>query len=143
VRFRQRTTEHGKVLGEGEDGAAVHRAPAGDDAVAGDVRLLHAEIGGAVLDEHVELLERVAVHQELDPLARRELAALVLGVDARLATAGAGACAALFEPVDDVCHYQTPGIRDQKSGTRFPNARYLTADIARPAPSVTGGAILA
>ena len=54
--------------------------------------------------------------KQLDPLARRELAALVLGVDARLAAAGAGAVAALFEPVDDVCHYRTPGIRDQKSG---------------------------
>ena len=96
--------KHGEILGEGEDGAAVHGAPAGDDAVAGDVRLLHAEIGGAVLDEHVELLERVAVHEQLDPLARGELAALMLGVDARLAATGAGAVAALFEPVDDVCH---------------------------------------
>src|SRR3984893_14400229 len=59
----------------------------------------------AMCDEHVDLLERVAVHEQLDPLARRELAALVLGVDARLAAAGAGAFAALFEPVDDVCHY--------------------------------------
>ena len=104
MRLRQRAAEHGEILGEGEDGAAVDGAPAGDDAVAGDVRLLHAEIVGAVLDEHVELLERVAVHEQLDPLARRELAALVLGLDARLAAAGAGAVAALFEPVDDVCH---------------------------------------
>jgi hypothetical protein len=46
----------------------------------------------------------------------------VLGVDARLAAAGAGAVAALFEPVDDVCHDQTPGIRDQKSGTLTPDS---------------------
>ena len=41
----------------------------------------------AVLDVHVELLEGVLVHQQLDALARGELAALVLGVDARLAAA--------------------------------------------------------
>ncbi len=49
--------------------------------------LLHAEVGGAVLDEHVELLERALVEQELDALARGQLAALVLRLDARLAAA--------------------------------------------------------
>ena len=49
--------------------------------------LVHAEVGRAVLDEHVELLERALVHQELQALARGELAALVLRLDARLAAA--------------------------------------------------------
>ena len=104
VRLRQRAAEHGEVLGEGKDAAPVDRAPAGDHAVAGDLRLLHAEVVGAVLDEHVELLERVLVHQELDPLARGEFAALVLRVDAPFAAAAARAVAALFEPVDNVLH---------------------------------------
>ena len=43
----------------------------------------------AVLDEHVELLERALVEQKLDALARGELAALVLRLDARLAAARA------------------------------------------------------
>ena len=84
VRLRQRAAEHGEILGEDEHAAAVHRAPAGDHAVAGDLGLLHAEIVGAVLDEHVELLERVLVHQELDALARGQFAALVLRLDAAL-----------------------------------------------------------
>ena len=42
----------------------------------------HAEFVRAVLDEHVEFLERALVEQELDALARRQLAALVLRVDA-------------------------------------------------------------
>ena len=46
--------------------------------------LVHAEIGGAVLDEHVELFERALVEQQLDALAGGELAARVLGLDARL-----------------------------------------------------------
>ena len=91
VGFRQRAAEHGKILGEDEDRAAVDGAPAGDDAVAGDLRLLHAEFGGAVLDEHVELLERALVHQQLDALARGQFAALVLRLDALLAAAAARA----------------------------------------------------
>ena len=110
VRLRQRAAEHGEVLGEDEDAAAVHRAPAGDDAVAGDLRFLHAELVGAVLDEHVELLERVAVHQELDALARGELAALVLVVDAALAAAAAGTGAAFVELVENVFHGRAFGL---------------------------------
>ena len=89
VRLRQRAAEHREVLGEDVDDAAVDGAPARDHAVAGDLGLLHAEVGAAVLDVHVELLERVVVHEQADALAGRELAALVLGVDARLAAAQA------------------------------------------------------
>ena len=67
------TAENGEVLGEDEHGAAADRAPAGHHAVAGDLSLLHAEIGAAVLDEHVELLERAVVEQQFDALARGEL----------------------------------------------------------------------
>ena len=55
----------------------------------GTLRLLHAEIGAAVLDEHVELLEGALVEQKLEPLPRGELAARVLGLDALRAAAGA------------------------------------------------------
>ena len=58
----------------------------------------------AVLDEHVELLERALVDQQLDALAGGQLAALVLRVDARLAAAEAGLGAALLELVEDVFH---------------------------------------
>ena len=53
--------------------------------------LFHAEIGAAVLDEHVELLERALVEQQLDALARGQLAAGVLRLDALLAAAELGA----------------------------------------------------
>ena len=84
VRLRQRPAEHGEVLGEHVDDATVDGAPARDHAVARDLGLLHAEVVAAVLDVHVELLEGVVVHQELDALPRGELAAFVLGVDACL-----------------------------------------------------------
>ena len=105
VRLRQRAAEHGEVLGEDEDAAAIDGAPAGDHAVAGDLGVFHAEVVGAVLDEHVELLEGVLVHQELDALARGQFAALVLRLDAPHPAAAACAVAALFELVDDVLHF--------------------------------------
>src|SRR6185312_11318067 len=104
VGFRQRAPEHSEVLGEDIDRAAVDRAPAGDDAVAGDLRLLHAEVVRAVLDEHVELLERALVHQELDALARGQLAAFVLRVDTPLTAAEPRLGAPRFQPVENVLH---------------------------------------
>ena len=104
VGLRQRAAEHRKVLGEDEDAAPVHRAPAGDHAVAGDLALVHAEVVGAVLDEHVELLEGVLVHEELDALARSQLAAGVLRIDAACATTAPRAVAPLVEPVEDILH---------------------------------------
>ena len=87
VRFGERAAEHGEVLAENEDQAAVDRAVAGHHAVAGHLLLGHAEIGAAVLDEHVPFLEDALVEQELDALARGELALGVLGIDALRAAA--------------------------------------------------------
>ena len=70
----------------------------------GDLDLLHAEIGRAVLDEHVELLEGAPVEQKLDALAGGELAAAVLRLDALLAAAEAGLGAPLFKPVQNRMH---------------------------------------
>jgi hypothetical protein len=104
VGFRQRAAEHGKVLGEHKRLAAIHGAPAGDDAVARNLVLLHAEFGRAVLDEHVEFLERALVEQQLDALPRRQLAAGVLRLDALVAAAQFGAGAPFFEGVQDILH---------------------------------------
>ena len=107
VRLRKRPPEHREVLGEHVDDAAVDGAPAGDDAVARNLDLLHPEVGRAVLDVHVELLEAVFVHQQLDALTRRQLAALVLRVDAGLAAAETSGGSPTLEFLDHVLH---PGI---------------------------------
>ena len=57
VRLGEAAPEHGEVLGEDVDETAVDPAVAGDDAVAGDLLLRHAEVQAAVLDELVQLLE--------------------------------------------------------------------------------------
>ncbi len=78
----ERAAEHGEVLAEDEDQPAVDGAVAGDDAVAGDLLLVHAEVRAAVLDEHVPFLEAALVEQQLDALAGGELALGVLRLDA-------------------------------------------------------------
>src|SRR5262249_10104938 len=55
--LRQRAAENGEIFREHVGHAAVDGAPAGNDAVAWDFALLHAEIAASMLDEHVELLE--------------------------------------------------------------------------------------
>src|SRR6516164_1996672 len=95
MRLRKRAAEHGEILGENEDLAAVDRAPSGHHAIARHPGLLHTKISAAVLDEHVELLEALWIEEKLDALARSQLTALVLGTDtllpstkARLGTSG-------------------------------------------------------
>ena len=56
------------------------------------------------VDEHVEFFERAVIEQQLDALARRELAARVLRFDALLAAAEPRGRAALFEPVENMFH---------------------------------------
>ena len=110
---RQRAAEHREILGEDIDGAAVDGAPSGHDAVAGDLGRVHAEIVAAMLDEHVELLEGIVVEQELDPLARRQLALGVLGGNALLSAAEAGGLPAGVEADENIFHAGLPASCEQ------------------------------
>ena len=78
MRLGQRAAEDREVLAEDEDEPAVDRAVAGDDAVAQVALAVETEVGRAVGHERVELDERVRVEQQLESLARGQLAALVL-----------------------------------------------------------------
>ena len=77
----QRAAEDREVLREDAHAPAVDRAVAGDDRVAPRPVLVHLEVGRAVADVRVELLEGAGVEQLLDPLARRVLALGVLLLD--------------------------------------------------------------
>src|SRR5271157_255186 len=88
VGLRQRAAEYGEVLGEDEHQAAFDAAVAGDEAVAEILLLIHAEVGAAMGDELVGLFEGAFVEQELDALACRHLALLVLACATIFATAG-------------------------------------------------------
>src|SRR5262249_28978298 len=74
--------EDREVLREHVDLAAVDVAVAGDHAVAGDLGLAHPEVEAAMRAQLVELDERAGIEEQLDPLARGELALAVLLFDA-------------------------------------------------------------
>ena len=102
VGFRERAAEDGEVLREDVDQAAIDVAVAGDEAVAGDDLLVHAEVAAAMRDEFVDFFEGAFVEQQVDALARGELAFLVLAVAPFLAAAlfgGLVARAQFLEPV--------------------------------------------
>ena len=107
--FRQRTAEDSEVLREDEDQTAVDGTVTDDDTVTrGLFRLIHTEIGTAVLLEHVPFFEGLRVEQQLDAFAGGQLALLVLAVDTLLATAEAGQFALFFQLADDVVHRKLP-----------------------------------
>ena len=68
-----------------------------------------------MLDEHVELLERVVIEQKLDALARGQLALGVLGRDALLSAAQPGAVAAGVKAGEDVFHGLSGFVRKNVS----------------------------
>ena len=100
--FGQRAAEDGEILREDIDQAAVDRAGTGDDAVAGDMLFVHAEIDAIMFDIHVDFLERILVEQDIEPLTRGQLALGVLGVDPFLAAAEHGFGALGFQLCDNV-----------------------------------------
>jgi len=59
-------------------------------------------------DEHVVFFETALIQQQLDPLARRQLALGMLTVDPLLAPAKAGLLAAMLKLLQDVLHLSSP-----------------------------------
>ncbi len=102
--FAERAAEDGEILAEDIDHASVDRAPAGHHAVARWPVRLHPEIGAAVRHEHVELLERALVEQQLDPLARGQLALAVLCGDPPVAAAHARRFAPVLKLLKNILH---------------------------------------
>ena len=83
----QRAADNGEVLRVDEGHAACDLAVARDDGVAEVLAVSHPELGCAVLDEGIQLLERALVEQQVNALAGGELALGVLCVDAPSASA--------------------------------------------------------
>src|SRR5262245_21987808 len=104
MRLAQRTAEHSEVLAEDEDEPAIDRAIAGNDTIPWNLLLRHAEIRGPMLDEHVPLLEGAGIEQQIDPLARRQLALAMLRLAPLPAAAGACRDALPFELPQDLLH---------------------------------------
>ena len=92
VGLRERSAEHGEVLREGEDLAAVDEAVAGDDAVARDDLLSIPKSRQRWVTSLSSSSKVPGIEQQLDPLARGQLAGGVLALCSRvLAAAELGA----------------------------------------------------
>ena len=72
----------------------------GDKPVTVHYLLVHAEVAATVPDQLVQLFERAFIQQQIDPLASRQLAFLMLPLHALLAAAqiSIGVPAAHFGP---------------------------------------------
>lgn len=80
VGLAEGAAEDPEVVRVDEDRAALDRAPAGDDTVGVVLLRLQAEADGAVAPQLLDLAEGTRVEQQLDALARRQLALRVLGL---------------------------------------------------------------
>jgi hypothetical protein len=81
VRFRQGATEDGEVLRVHEYRPPVDPPEPGDHSVSEIALPVEAEVAGAVRDERVDLGEAAVVEQQVEALARRQLAPRVLLLD--------------------------------------------------------------
>ena len=86
-----------EVIGIDKDQTAVYLAITRHHAVAGDLLLLHAEVGATVIDELVQLIERALVQQQFDALAGGHLAHGVLLLYLVHAAAQGGAFVQFFK----------------------------------------------
>jgi hypothetical protein len=109
--LRQRAAEHREILREDVDQPTVHATVAGDHAVAQILLLVEAEIGSAVGDEAVDLHEAAGIEQQVEPLARAELALLVLLRDAVGATALFGEGLLVVQLIEEVAGSWHGGVR--------------------------------
>ena len=146
MRLRQGPAEHGEILAEHEDETPVDGAVANDHAVAGNLGVVHAEVGAAVFDEHVPFFKAVCVQQHFDALAGGELALFMLRINAPLAAAQAGGFALFLKLFEDFFHggFSFLKVREIEwrkrvaAGLIYPGLFRLMPALQRSAPA--GGA---
>ncbi len=81
VGHAERSTEAGEIIGEDVHRPPLDRAMPDHDAIAGELLLLHPEIGAAVGDQHVHFRKASRIEQHIEPFPRGEFAGLVLPFD--------------------------------------------------------------
>ena len=124
VGLGQRAAEDGEVLAEDVHQPAVDAAVAGDDAVAERMLVGDPEFGRAMDDIPIELDERAGVEQQLESLARRQLAHRMLLLDSRGSPAGQRFIAHRVEPGESFVvrgHRESPCVfaQGQDVGAAF------------------------
>jgi hypothetical protein len=133
----ERSAEHREVLREDEHLAAVDGAPTRHDAV-GVGALEQAAVVGPVAGEHVELVERPLVEQELDALAGEHLALGVLPLDGLLGPGVTGLFLALRQLGQSLAHrvlgHRSKRYRRRVEGSQLDPLVKSAAGAIRSAP---------
>ena len=104
VGLGERSAEDRKILREDVGGTAVDEAVAGDEAVAVDDLILHAEVARAMANQLVDFLEGAFVEQQIDALASGEFSFLMLAGAALFASTGFGGGVAAAEFCEAIGH---------------------------------------
>ena len=81
-RAGKRSAEHCKILAEQKDRPAFNLAETGYHAIARDHVFVHVEVMATVHHKTVKLLKRAFIDKLIDAFAGRELALVMLGLDA-------------------------------------------------------------
>ena len=84
MRFRQRPSQHGEILGEHVHLAAIDFAISRDHAIAQKPLLVESKVRGPVGDQLAQFLESPGIQQKLDAFTGGQFAFAMLGFDARL-----------------------------------------------------------
>src|SRR5262249_29505690 len=144
-----RAAEDREVLAEDEHQATIDGAVACDNAVAWDALVAHAEVGRAMLDEHVPFFEGAVIEEKIDPLAGGQFALCMLRLDAALPTAQACRVPLVFELTQDLLHdrprllqfYDTPGpsmgIAPRAAACQSAEAQCCSSSMKRAAASMS------
>jgi len=104
VALRQRAAEDGEVLREHVDELSRDAPVPGDDAIAVRALVLEPEVAAAMHHEAVELDERAVIEEHVEPLARAELALVVLRLETLGAAAELGLSAPFLEELELLFH---------------------------------------
>ena len=96
-RLRKGASEYSEVLCEDIYQTTVNGAVSGNNTIAEEGGLVHAEIRAAVCHEHVKFFETAFVQEHGNPFAGSVLALLVLRVDSFLTAAQAGLLTKLYQ----------------------------------------------
>ena len=124
MRTRQRPAEHGEIFRINIDGAPVHRAPAGDNAVTGYFALFHAELMAVMLDKHVDLFKTAGIQKQIYSFTGGQLATRVLGFNPFFTTTLARHLAALFKHAINIVQKSALPFKPQLYGLSAEKYRF-------------------
>jgi len=105
VGFRKGAPKNREILAEEKDEPSVDHSVARDNTVTSNLLLRHAEVGAAMLDEHVPLFKAAFIEEDLDALSSSEFSFGVLFGDSGRSAPHLRGAALFLQLRNDVLHW--------------------------------------